>query len=150
MRAREQRLRAPLLLALWALLALEAVGGLVIFVARLASGTTPGEALHIAGGLALTVLYAAYQWGHWTRVRPLRGRLDYVLGLFSAAFMLATNGTGLALGVVWWNHRGRGPAPYPTGLSSAHNIGSMLVLTFVLAHVGAVLMRARGARPPSL
>ena len=44
----------------------------------------------------------------------------------------------------------RGEVPYPTALSSAHNIGSMLVLTFVLAHVGAVLMRARGMRPPSL
>jgi hypothetical protein len=150
MPSRDERLRAPLLLALWALLALEAIGGLVIFVARLAWGTTPGEALHVAGGVALTLLYAGYQWGHWTRVRPIRGRLDYALGLFSAAFMLAANGTGLALGVLWWMHRGRGPTPYPTGLSSAHNIGSMLVLTFVLAHVGAVLTRARGARPPSL
>lgn len=150
MPTRDERLRAPLLLALWALLALEAVGGLVIFVARLAWGTTPGAALHVAGGLALTVVYAFYQWDHWTRVRPIRARLDYALGLLSAAFMLAANGTGLALGVVWWTHRGRGEVPYPTALSSAHNIGSMLVLTFVLAHVGAVLMRARGMRPPSL
>jgi hypothetical protein len=57
---RARRLRAPLLLAPWALLAFEALGGLVIFVARLVAGSTPGETLHVAAGIALTALYAAY------------------------------------------------------------------------------------------
>lgn len=142
---RDQRLRAPLLLTLWVLLAFEAGGGLVIFFARLASGRTPGEALHVVAGVALTGVYAAYQWAHWRRVRPLRARLDHVLGVLGATFMAATNLTGLALGAVWWNHRG-GAVPYPTALTAVHNIGSMLVLTFVAAHVGAVLMRARVPR----
>ena len=69
--ARARRLRAPLLLALWVLLALEALGGLVIFVARLVWGATPGEALHVAVGLLLTAVYAVYQWRHWRRAHPV-------------------------------------------------------------------------------
>lgn len=146
---RGERLRAPLLLALWSLLGVEAIGGLVIFVARLSLGTTPGEALHVFAGLALTLVYAIYQWGHWTRVRPARARLDYVLGILAALFMTATNATGLVLGWIWWTARRGGPVAYPSLLSACHNIGSMLVLTFVAAHFGAVLMRLRTLRPTS-
>jgi hypothetical protein len=148
-RNRAERLRSPLLLTLWGLLAIEAVGGLVIFGARLTVGATPGEALHVFAGLALTVVYAIYQWGHWTRVQPIRARLDYVLGLLSALFMTATNATGLVLGWMWWRTRAAGPVAYPSLLSGCHNIGSMLVLAFVAAHFGAVLMRVRSIRPPS-
>ncbi len=143
---RARRLRAPLLLALWLLLALEGAGGIVIFVARLATGETPGETLHVVGGLALTVVYAAYQWRHWLRVRPVRARLDYTLGLLASAFLLLTNLTGLALGAAWWRDRvmsHAAAARYAPPLSAVHNIGSMLVLTFVGAHLAAVLMRDR-------
>jgi hypothetical protein len=142
---RGRRLRAPLLLALWVLLAIEGVGGIVIFVARLAYGMTPGETLHVVAGVALTAVYAVYQWQHWLRVRVLGG-LHYVLGLFAAAFMVLANLTGLALGVAWWRDRVIGHAEavrYPGALSAVHNIGSMLVLTFVGAHLAAVLMRDR-------
>ena len=143
--ARARRLRAPLLISLWALLAFEAAGGIVIFVARLAAGITPGETLHVAAGIALTVVYAIYQWRHWTRVRFQRG-LHYVMGLLAASSMALANLTGLALGAVWWRDRVAGHAPaadYPPPLSAVHNIGSMLVLTFVGAHLAAVLMRDR-------
>jgi len=142
---RARRLRAPLLVSLWALLGFEAAGGLVIFVARLAAGSTPGEALHVAAGLALTIVYAVYQWRHWRRVGFQRG-LHFVIGLFAASFMALVNLTGLALGVVWWRDRVVGnaaAAAYPVALSAVHNIGSMLVLTFVGAHLTAVLMRDR-------
>lgn len=142
---RARRLKAPLLLALWILLAFEALGGIVIFVARLAIGSTPGEALHVGAGLVLTGLYAVYQWRHWLRVGLQRG-LHFVIGLFAAAFMALTNLTGLALGASWWRDRvvtGAAAAAYPPALSAVHNIGSMLVLTFVGAHVAAVLMRDR-------
>jgi hypothetical protein len=144
-RSRARRWRAPALLAVWALLAVEAVGGLVIFAARLAFGTTPGETLHVIAGLALTVAYVVYQWRHWLRVRPFLPRLDYALGLFSASFMALSLLTGLALGVVWWRDRasGTGAVRYPTVLSATHLIGSMLVLTFIGAHIGAVLLRTR-------
>jgi hypothetical protein len=135
-----------------ALLALEAGGGLVIFIARLISGSAPGETLHVAGGLALTAVYAAYQWRHWARVAPFRARLDYSIGALAAVFMVLTNATGLALAIMGWRSRG-GPAPgaepvYPPWLSASHNIGSMLVLTFAGAHVGSVLLRDRNRASP--
>lgn len=142
---RARRLRAPLLLSLWALLGFEAAGGTVIFVARLAAGNTPGEALHVGAGLALTIVYAVYQWRHWRRVGLQRG-LHFVIGILAASFMALANLTGLALGVVWWRDRVVGNAAaagYPPALSAVHNIGSMLVLTFVGAHITAVLMRDR-------
>jgi hypothetical protein len=37
----------------------------------------------------------------------------------------------------------RAPVRYPSLLSAAHNVASMVVLTFVLAHLGAVLFRSR-------
>ncbi len=148
--ARAERLRSPLLRALGLLLAVEAVGGLTIFYARLALGTTPGEALHVVAGVALTVVYAVYQWQHWSRVEPFRARLDYAIGLLAALSMAATNLTGLALGLDWWRvrvvHHDASAVSYPPPLSAAHNIGSMLVLTFVGAHLGAVLMRDRELR----
>jgi hypothetical protein len=143
---RARRLRAPLLLALWALLAFEAGGGIVIFVARLATGATPGEALHVAAGVVLTAVYAVYQWRHWLRVRLQRG-LHFTIGVLAASSMALANLTGLALGTVWWRDRivgGAAAAGYPPALSAVHNIGSMLVLTFVGAHIAAVLMRDRG------
>jgi hypothetical protein len=142
---RARRLRAPLLLTLAALLALEAVGGLVIFFARIAWGSTPGEALHVVGGIGLTIVYAVYQWQHWGRVAPIRARLDYALGLIAALAMVATNVIGLGLGWIWWETRLTRPghAPYPSIMCAAHNITSMLVLTFVLAHLIAVLARER-------
>jgi hypothetical protein len=142
---RARRLRAPLLLALWTLLAFEGASGIVIFVARLAAGSTPGEALHIAVGVALTIVYAVYQWRHWLRVNLQRG-LHFVIGLLAAAFMALANLTGLALSVAWWRDRVVGNAAaarYPPPLSAVHNIGGMLVLTFVGAHLAAVLMRDR-------
>jgi len=142
---RARRLRAPLLLALWALLAFESGGGMVIFVARLAAGSTPGEALHVGAGVALTIVYAVYQWRHWRRVALQRG-LHFVIGVLAALFMVLANVTGLALGLVWWRDRIVGhavAAGYPAALSAVHNIGSMLVLTFVGAHITAVLMRDR-------
>ena len=142
---RARRLRSPLLLTLWGLLAFESAGGIVIFVARLAAGITPGETLHVIAGLALTVVYAAYQWLHWLRVRPMRG-LHTVIGWLAASSMALAILTGLALGVVWWRDRIAGQAAaaaYPPALSAVHNIGGMLVLTFVGAHLAAVLMRDR-------
>ncbi len=144
---RARRLRAPLLAALWILLGVEGVGGIVIFTARLAAGTTPGETLHVVAGLPLTLVFIAYQWQHWMRVRPYRAQLHYILGVLSTAFMALTLLTGLALGGYWWEGReasaAHGPAAYPPVLSGIHNIGSMLVLTFVGAHLAAVLMRDR-------
>lgn len=138
-RPRSARLRAPLLLSMWAVLVFEAVGGLVIFCARLLSGASPGVSLHVVAGLALTALYAAYQWSHWRRVAPVRARLDYALGLIASSSLAITQATGLVLGWRWW-HSPAAPA-YPPALSAFHNIMSMLVLTFVLAHLGAVLSR---------
>jgi len=139
---RAQRLRSPLLLTLGILLAVEAVGGLVIFCARVVAGTEPGVLLHVVAGIALTVVYAIYQWQHWRRVSPWRARLDYNLGLLAATFMILTNVTGLALAAQWLRPLGV-VLPMPVVLSAAHNIGSMVVLTFVGAHLGAVLMRDR-------
>jgi len=143
--ARARRLRAPLLLALWVLLAFEAVGGLVIFVARLVWGATPGEALHVVAGALLTAIYALYQWRHWRRVRPLRGQVHYGLGIIAASFMAVTNLSGLWLAAFWWQDRVAAPGAavvrYPVPLSAVHNVASMVVLAFVAAHVGAVLFR---------
>jgi hypothetical protein len=139
---RSARLRAPLLVTLWATLGIEAIGGLVIFCARLIAGTSPGVTLHVVLGLALTFVYAAYQWGHWSRVAPLRARLDYVIGLIAALSLAVTQATGLLLGWIWWRAASAAP-PYPSLLSAFHNIMSMLVLTFVGAHLGAVLVRDR-------
>lgn len=136
-----------MLLALWALLAFEAVGGLVIFIARLVWGATPGEALHVVAGVLLTFVYAVYQWRHWRRVRPMRARLHYGLGVIAASFMALTNLSGLWLAVFWWQDRIAAPSAdavrYPALLSAVHNVASMVVLTFVAAHVGAVLFRDR-------
>ena len=119
----------------------------MIFCARLAFGTTPGETLHVVAGLMLTAVYAVYQWRHWSRVRPFRAQLDYAMGLLAATFMALTNLTGLILAVSWWQHRfgqaAEGPVSYPPLFSAAHNIGSMVVLAFVGAHLGAVLRRDR-------
>lgn len=144
---RERRLRAPLLLALATLLAFEAAGGLVIFVARLVAGSTPGEMLHVAAGITLTALYAVYQWRHWLRVRPLHPQLHYLLGLIAALAMTLVNLTGLWLAVHWWQDRHAvpiaAPVRYPPLLSGIHNVFSMVVLTFAAAHLGAVLFRDR-------
>jgi hypothetical protein len=135
---------------LWWLLGLEAAGGLVIFYARLAVGRTPGEQLHVVLGAALTLVYAAYQWRHWSRVAPWRSRLDFAMGLIAALGMGATLATGYALAWPWWNIRvvahGGGAVRYATAVSAAHNIMSMLVLTFVGAHLAAVLLRDAGGR----
>ena len=116
---RARRLRSPLLIALWVLLALESAGGLLIFFARVAYGRLPDEALHVLAGAALTAVYALYQWRHWRRVRPFRARLDYALGLIAAL-----------------------------SLSPVHNITSMLTMTFVASHFGLVLARDRRAAQP--
>lgn len=142
---RAARLRSPLLLALAALLAVESAGGLVIFCTRVLSGRAWGETVHVVAGAMMAAVYAAYQWRHLGRVRPLHLSLDYLMGFFAALFLVATLATGFALTVPWWRARG-GPAAYAPSLSAAHNIGSMLVLTFVGAHLAAVLMRDRAVR----
>ena len=148
--ARDRRMRSPLLVLLWWLLAFEAAGGLLMFFMRLAAGSTPGELLHIAVGAALTLVYAVYQVQHWLRVSPFRSRMDYALGLIAALSMAITLGTGLALALPWWTLRmvehGTGPVAYSTVVSAAHNIMSMLVLTFVGAHLAAVLLRDQAAK----
>ncbi len=149
-RARDRRLRAPLLVLLWGLLAFEAAGGLFIFIMRLAAGRTPGETLHVAVGAVLTLLYAIYQFQHWSRVAPFRSRMDYALGLIAALSMAVTLGTGLALALPWWTVRiaqkSAEPIAYATTVSAAHNIMSMLVLTFLGAHLAAVLLRDAAAK----
>lgn len=147
---RARRLRSPLLLALWALLAFEGLGGLVIFFARVAFGSLPGETLHVLAGAALTLVWAVYQWRHWMRVRPFRPRLHFALGLIATVAMALTNLSGLALGWRWWQHRldGTGLVPYPPLLSAIHDIGSMMTLAFILSHLGAVLARDRRSREP--
>jgi len=147
---RAARLRAPLALLVGALLAIEAGGGLVIFFARLAFGATPGEAVHVIVGVTLSAAYAAYQIGHWNRVAPFRARLDYALGLIAALALSATNLTGLWLGLAWWRervvHASAAPVAYGTLLSAAHNIGSLVTLTFLSAHLAAVFRRDARAR----
>ena len=147
---RSRRLRAPLLVLLWWLLGVEAVGGLVLFFMRLATGSLPGETVHVIAGAGLTLAYALYQWQHWFRVSPWRGRLDYVLGLIGATAMGLTLATGYVLAWPWWVsrivERAGGAVTYPSLVSAAHNIMSMLVLTFVLAHLAAVLLRDRAGK----
>lgn len=127
-----------------ALLTFEAGGGLVLFYTRLAYGTLPGERLHVLVGIPLTLFYALYLWQHVRRVLPWRARLDYALGLIAAFSLAASLALGGALGWLWWIVRGSGQPPhYPEWVSGAHNITSMLVLTFVLAHLLAVLARDR-------
>jgi len=148
--ARSGRLRDPVLLALGALLAVEAAGGLLLFFARLVWGTAPGEMLHVLAGLALTGVFVVYQWNHWIRVAPFRARQDYVLGAIASAVMALTLVSGLWLGLEWWQARSEaaaGTVRYSPLLSAVHNIGSMLVLAFVGAHLGAVLMRDRLREP---
>jgi len=139
---RAKRLRAPLLVTLWALVGFEAIGGLVLFCARLVAGASPGITLHVIVGLVLTLVYAGYQWSHWLRVAPIRARLDYALGLIASTSLAVTQATGLVLGWIWWRAANATPV-YPALLSALHNIMSMLVLTFVGAHLGAVLVRDR-------
>ncbi len=139
---RARRLRAPLLLAVWTSFGIAAAGGLVIFFARLAAGTTPGIALHVVAGLVLLAAWAAYQWTHWLRVAPWRPRLDYTLGVVAGGSMALALLSGLPLALEWWAARGGARAPhYVSWLSGAHNVMSMLVLTFVAAHLFAVLDR---------
>jgi len=147
---RSRRLRAPLLVLLWWLLGVEALGGLTLFFMRLATGSMPGETIHVIAGAGLTLVYAIYQWQHWFRVAPFRGRLDYALGLIGAIAMGLTLATGYALAWPWWLARivarRHGTVAYSSLTSAAHNIMSMLVLTFVLAHLAAVLLRDRSGR----
>jgi len=147
---RGRRMRAPLLIGLWVLLGFEALGGLLIFFMRLATGGLPGETLHVAGGALLVLLYAIYQLQHWFRVAPWRSRLDYAMGLIAALSMAGALGTGLWLAAPWWQARivarSADAVAYPSALSAAHNVMSMLVLTFVGAHLAAVLLRDAAAR----
>jgi len=117
---------------------------------RLATGALPGEALHVGGGALLTLLYAAYQWQHWFRVAPWRSRLDYAMGLIAALSMAGALGTGVWLAAPWWQARivarSAEAVTYASSLSAAHNVMSMLVLTFVGAHLAAVLLRDAAAR----
>jgi hypothetical protein len=137
-------------MSLWWLLGIEAAGGLLIFFMRLAAGRTPGETLHVVVGALLTLAYAIYQGQHWRRVQPWRSRLDYAMGLIAALAMAATLATGYALAWPWWQlrtvARAAGEVSYSPPLSAAHNIMSMLVLTFVGAHLAAVLLRDAAAR----
>lgn len=123
------------------------MSGLVLFTARLVAGAAPGETLHVATGAVLLGVYALYQWRHWRRVRPMRPQLHHALGLIAAVFMALTHLTGLWLAAAWWRDRVAaplaGPVRYAPLLSAAHNVASMVVLTFVGAHVGAVLFRDR-------
>jgi hypothetical protein len=72
------------------------------------------------------------------------------MGLIAALSMGATLATGVALAWPWWQLRvqahGAGAVSYPTAVSAAHNIMSMLVLTFVGAHLAAVLLRDAAAK----
>lgn len=149
--ARRRRLQAPSLVVLGLLLVIESVGGLAIFFMRLATGALPGETLHVVAGAALTLVYAAYQWQHWARVAPWRNRLDYVLGLIATLSLVVTLATGIVLTVPWWEVRmvagSDAAVTYATLTSAAHNIMGMLVMTFVGAHVAAVLRRDRPRAP---
>jgi hypothetical protein len=61
--------------------------------------------------------------------------------------MALVNLTGLALAACWWQDRVHAPTAdpvrYPVALSAVHNVASMVVLSFVLAHLGAVVSRGR-------
>ena len=120
----------------------------MILFARVAFGVTPGVALHVAAGLALTVVYTIYQVTHWNRVAPWRSRPDYVLGLIAAITLSVTDLTGLGLGWIWWVRRldGTGIVAYPVAMSAVHTLGTMLVLAFASGHLAAVLARDRAMR----
>lgn len=143
--SRARRLRSPLLVAVWVLLAFEALGGLVIFAVRLAAGSLPGEAAHVVVGVAFTLAWLVYQVRHWTRVR-FRRTFDHAMGWIATVSLAVTNGTGLALGWAWWRAHG-GAARYATTLSTAHLVGTLLALGFVGAHLGAVLLRGPALAP---
>jgi hypothetical protein len=72
------------------------------------------------------------------------------MGLIAALSMGATLATGFALAWPWWQARivarSIAAVPYPTAVSAAHNIMSMLVLTFLGAHLAAVLLRDAAAK----
>lgn len=144
---RAERLRSPLLVTLGVLLVAEAVTGLIIFFARLAAGTAPTLSLHWYAGFAFTLVYGLYQVQHWLRVQPLRARLDHVLGMVATASLVVTQVSGYWVGAEWFA-RGRpaGYTAFPAALSATHNVMSMLTLTFVGAHLGAVLLRDSRAR----
>lgn len=144
---RAERLRSPLLLMLWALFAIEAVTGLIVFFARLAVGSAPTVSLHWFAGFAFTLVYVIYQIQHWTRVQPLRARLDHVLGVVATTSLIITQVSGYWVGWEWFM-RGRplGYTAFPAALSATHNVMSMLAMTFVGAHFGAVLLRESRAR----
>ena len=76
--------------------------------------------------------------------KPIAPRADYALGLIASLAMALTNGTGLVLGWIWWRALRSGVEPaYPVLLAAFHTLGTMLVLTFVAAHLAAVLQRDR-------
>jgi hypothetical protein len=144
---RARRRRAPLLVALWVLLGVEAAGGLVILTARLVTGARPGETVHVAAGLAFTVVWAIDQWRHGQRVAPFRAGLDHLMGLAATVTLGAANATGLWLGALWWRALPlHAAARYPVALSVAHLVGTMLALSFAGAHLGAVLLREPSLR----
>ena len=145
--SRAERLRSPLLIALWTLFAIEALTGIIVFFARLAVGRAPTVSLHWYAGFAFTLVYAIYQIQHWNRVQPLRARLDHVLGVVATSSLIATQVSGYWVGWEWFT-RGRpmGYTAFPSALSATHNVMSMLAMTFVGAHLGAVLLRESRAR----
>jgi hypothetical protein len=120
---------------------------MILFAARLIAGRAPGETIHIFGGAALAGIYVVYQARHWRRVNALRWRLDHTLGLIAAVFMVVTLGSGLILALSWWDARkvasDTSEVIYSASWSAVHNVASLLVLTFLGAHVCAVLFRDR-------
>ena len=130
--SRAERLRSPLLIALWTLFAIEALTGIIVFFARLAVGRAPTVSLHWYAGFAFTLVYAIYQIQHWNRVQPLRARLDHVLGVVATSSLIVTQVSGYWVGWEWFM-RGRpmGYTAFPSALSATHNVMSMLAMTFV-------------------
>jgi hypothetical protein len=148
---RTRRLRSPLLIALWVLLGFEALGGLVLFTARLALGSAPGEALHVLAGVVAVPVWMVYQVRHWSRLRPFHAGLDTWMGFLATGALALTNLTGLVLGAEWWRNRlarGIASAPPHPMLPALHLIGTMLVLSFLGAHLGAVLLREPARQTP--
>ena len=139
---RTRRLTAPLVLALGALLLVETIGGLWIFVARvLEPGHLPGLSLHWWAGWALSAVYVVYLVRHVARVAPLRPRLDYALGMLAAATLTLVQVTGSVVGWSWWRQGQPRDHVFTPWLSGAHDMLSMMTLSFVAAHLGAVLLR---------
>ncbi|MEO5988610.1 MAG: hypothetical protein ABIU54_12140 [Candidatus Eisenbacteria bacterium] len=140
--SRASRLASPLLITLWVLFGIEAVTGLIIFFARLALGSAPTVSLHWFAGFAFTLVYAVYQVKHWNRVQPVRARLDHILGLLATTSLIVTQVSGYGVGAEWFvRARPPGYVSFPATLAATHNVMSMLSLTFVGAHLGAVLLR---------